>query len=94
MKKISSFQTADGKLFTDSLEAAQHEFSLTMRGFFQSNNNLGNTGAITVTQVSETISKHFREFKMLLDAHTRTVASIAAARTKKAQPVTFDKVFS
>lgn len=86
MKKINSFQTADGKLFTDSLEAAQHEFSLTMRGFFQSRNNLGNTGAITVTQVAETISKAFPEFKKLLDAHTRSIASIAAARTKKSRP--------
>ena len=37
MKQVKSYETKDGKLFTDRLQAEQHELMLNIRGFLQSN---------------------------------------------------------
>lgn len=83
MIEVKSFKTADNRLFENRLDATNHEFSLQIRGFLQSKNNLGNTGAMTPTQVAETISKNLAEFKDLVMRHTRSVASIKVANEKR-----------
>lgn len=55
--KISSFQTADGKLFSDKVEALQHDFKLTLRGILNGG-NVGKVDNFTTAQVAESLVKN------------------------------------
>lgn len=78
MKQVKSFETLDGKLFTDRVEAETHELGIKIRGHIQTNHKspIGNTPTFTPTQIGEYVSKHSEEIYELIMKYRRTLQGI------------------
>lgn len=76
MKQVPSYQTNDGRLFTDKGEALTHEFTLEMKGFIQVKNHLNRTNAITVGDVATTLTANFPEVYKMMKYHNQRLAAL------------------
>jgi hypothetical protein len=83
MKQVRSFQTSDGKLFTESQreDAEQHELVIKIRGILQT---YGRNGTLSATDVAMVIAQNQDEVFETLGAYRRTMASVKAAKTQRA----------
>jgi hypothetical protein len=74
MKQIKSFQTKDGKLFTDRILAEQHELMLNIRGFLQTNGK--GQGSLSATDVATFLMMNQDPLYDILGKYRRTVGGI------------------
>lgn len=74
MKQVKSFETKDGKLFTDRIAAEGHELMLNTRGLIQT--KIKTQSTFTTTQVAEFIRDNQEEVFQTLQKYRRTMAGI------------------
>ncbi len=74
MKQVKSFETADGKLFTDRIEAEGHELMINVRGLLQSQGR--GTGSLSATDVALVLAKEQDSLYNILGKYRRTVAGV------------------
>lgn len=74
MKQVKSFETKDGKLFTDRLEAESHELVLNIRGLLQQQGR--GTGALSATDVASILAKEQDALYNIVGKYRRTKAGI------------------
>ena len=74
MKQVKSYETKDGKLFTDRLLAEQHELMLNIRGFLQSNGK--GQGSISATDVATFLMMNQDPLYDIIGKYRRTVGGI------------------
>lgn len=73
MKQVRSYETKDGKLFTDRIQAENHELMINIRGFLQSS---GKGGSLSATDVALFIATKQDDFYNILGKYRRTVAGV------------------
>jgi hypothetical protein len=74
MKQVKSYETKDGKLFTDRLRAEQHELMLNIRGFLQRSGK--GQGALSATDLATFLTMHQDPLYNILGKYRRTVAGV------------------
>lgn len=82
MKQVKSYETKDGKLFTDRTQAENHELFINIRGFLQSN---GLSGNLTPTEVATLLAKQQTQVYDLIGKYRRTIAAIQSSKSKVIQ---------
>lgn len=73
MKQVRSYETKDGKLFTDRIQAENHELMINIRGFL---NSSGKGGTLSATDVATFIAMKQDDFYNILGKYRRTVAGV------------------
>jgi hypothetical protein len=74
MKQVKSYETKDGKLFMDRLQAEQHELMLNIRGFLQSSGK--GQGSLSATDVATFLMMNQDPLYDILGKYRRTVGGI------------------
>lgn len=72
IKKIASFETADGVIHKTKIEALAHQFRLDIRGFIQSIN--GHSDTLTTTQVANILAKNSGTFSKIVKSYNLSMA--------------------
>jgi hypothetical protein len=73
MKQVKSYETKDGKLFTDRIQAENHELMLNIRGFLQSS---GKGGSLSATDVATFLMMNQDPLYDIIGKYRRTVAGV------------------
>lgn len=84
IKQVSSFQTSDGELFTNKLDATQHEFKITLRGLIQSNTT---NNSLTIGQMVDILAKDAVSFKDAILKHQQIIRGIQSSVKNKPKSV-------
>lgn len=79
MKQVRSFETKDGKLFTDRTEAENHELMLNIRGFLQSQ---GRGGSLSATDVATVIAQKQDDIYTIIGKYRKTMAGIKSNQSR------------
>jgi hypothetical protein len=79
MKQVKSYQTKDGKLFNDRIEAENHELMLNIRGFLHTS---GRSGSLSSTDVASIIASNQDAVYSILGKYRKTMAGIKSAIAK------------
>lgn len=79
MKQVKSFETKDGKLFTDRMEAEGHELMLNIRGFLQTQ---GRGGSLSATDVASILSQKQDDLYNILGKYRKTMAGIKSNQNR------------
>jgi hypothetical protein len=74
MKQVKSYETKDGKLFSDRLQAEQHELMLNIRGFLQSSGK--GAGSLSATDVATFLMMNQDPLYDILGKYRRVVGGI------------------
>jgi len=77
MKQVKSYETKDGKLFTDRLQAEQHELMLNIRGFLQSSGK--GQGSLSATDVATFLMMNQDPLYDILGKYRRVVAGVKSS---------------
>jgi dsDNA-binding SOS-regulon protein len=79
MKQVKSFETKDGKLFTDRLEAEGHELMLNIREFLQTQ---GRGGYLSDTDVAYVLAQKQDDLYNILVKYRKTMAGIKSNQNR------------
>jgi len=79
MKQVKSYQTKDGKLFNDRIEAENHELMLNIRGFLHSS---GRSGSLSSTDVASIIANNQDAVYSIIGKYRKTMAGIKSSIVK------------
>lgn len=73
MKYVKSYQTKDGRLFGDRVEAENHELMLNIRGFLHT---AGRSGSLSSTDVATLIVANQNDIYTLIGKYRKTMAGV------------------
>jgi hypothetical protein len=79
MKQVKSYQTKDGRLFNERIEAENHELMLNIRGFLHTS---GRSGNLSSTDVASIIASNQDAVYSILGKYRKTMAGIKSAIAK------------
>jgi dsDNA-binding SOS-regulon protein len=79
MKQVKSYQTKDGRLFNDRIEAENHELMLNIRGFLHTT---GRNGSLSSTDVASIIANNQDAVYTILGKYRKTMAGLKSATAK------------
>jgi hypothetical protein len=87
MKKVSAFQTSDGKTFTDEIEALRNEQRIELRGIVQSTIEIPHTNSVPIGTLLDLLEKGGSGINAILKKYRQKIDGakmrLAAAATLK-----------
>lgn len=77
MKQVKSFETKDGRLFNDRVQAENHELMINIRGFLQSS---GKGGSLSATDVATFLAQKQDNVYNIIGKYRKTMAGIKSIK--------------
>jgi len=79
MKQVKSFETKDGRLFNDRVQAENHELMINIRGFLQSS---GKGGSLSATDVATFLAQKQDNVYNIIGKYRKTMAGIKSIKAQ------------
>jgi hypothetical protein len=73
MKQVKSYQTKDGRLFNNRIEAENHELMLNIRGFLHTS---GRSGSLSSTDVASLMASKQDEIYNIIGKYRKTMSGL------------------
>ena len=73
MKQVKSYQTKDGRLFNNRIEAENHELMLHIRGFLHTS---GRSGSLSSTDVASLLASNQDSIYNIIGKYRKTMAGL------------------
>ena len=92
MKQVKAFQTSDGKVFTNELEAINREFAIECRAVVQSasmtNIDTKDFGSMIASNY-EKIAAVINKYRAKINGYNKRISVTMASKLAQTKPVTF-----
>jgi hypothetical protein len=73
MKSVRAFQTSDGTIHQDELQAMMHEYMIECRGVIARDGQVGRSTTISSTDVAKCIARNGDQFAEVIRKYTNKV---------------------
>ena len=76
LKKVQSYETSDGQLFTDKAAALTHELKIELRGLIQSNTRSNGSSNFSTTDIAAFLANNMDKVAEIFTAYRSRIAAI------------------
>ncbi len=77
LKKVQSYETTDGQLFTDKAAALTHELKIELRGLIQSNTRSNGNSNFSTTDVAAFLANNMDKVAQVFTAYRARIGAIS-----------------